>query len=170
MGYQGADKPAPERVSKTMKKATIIKGAIIACCLIGMLVLPAAAAGQGNATIDPGLKNALWTEQGQHRLAVFDLNVQHANNVIGILGQYNIDTTQMQATLAQITGERSALQSAFADQDRNALKTVNQQLVTLWKQFRQEAQTAVRGHYKPAAQAVSTGGMALGDTDTGTTV
>ena len=70
-----------------MKNATIIKGAIIACCLIGMLVLPAAAAGQGNATIDPGLKNALWTEQGQHRLTVFDANVQHANNVIGILGQ-----------------------------------------------------------------------------------
>ena len=154
-----------------MQKSTIMKGAIIACCLIGMLVLPAAAAGQGNAAIDPGLKNALWTEQGQHRLTVFDANVQHANNVIGILGQYNIDTTQMQATLAQITGERSALQAAFANQDREALKTVNQQLVTLWKQFRQGALTAVRDHYKTAAQArtTSTGSAAgLVNANTGT--
>ncbi len=137
-----------------MKNATIMKGAVIACCLIGMLVLPVAAApaGQGNTTIDPGLINDLWSAQEQHRLAVFDANVAHANNVIGILDKYNIDTAAMQATLSQISGQRPALESAFTNQDRTGLKSVNQQLQTLWKQFRQDAKTAVRDHYKAAAK------------------
>ena len=62
------------------------------------------------------------------------------------------------------------LQSAFANQDRNSLKTVNQQLVALWKQFRGEAQAAVRDHYKGAAQArASSTGSAAGpvNADTG---
>ena len=130
-----------------------MKGAVIVCFLMGMLVLPVAAAPAGqNPTIDTGLKNDLWTAQEQHRLAVFDANVAHANSVIGILGKYDIDATQMQATLTQISAERPALESAFADQDRTALKTVNQQLVTLWKQFRQEAKTAVRDHYKTSGR------------------
>jgi len=149
-----------------MNHRTMLKGAIIACCLIGMLVLPAAAAPagfSGNRTgIDPALKTDLWNNQETHRLAIFDENVQNANNVIGILDKYSIDTTQMQATLTQISGERSALQSAFANEDRNALKTVNQQLVSLWKQFRQEAVAAVRSHYGRASPAASAAGTSAG--------
>lgn len=158
---------------KTMKNGTILKGAIIACCLIGMLVLPAAAAPAGlvgNRTgIDPALKTDLWNNQETHRLAIFDENVLNANNVIGIFGKYGIDTTQMQATLSQITGERAALQSAFTNEDRNALKAVNQQLAGLWKQFRQQALTAVRGHYRQASPAAgSTTGSAADLVNAGT--
>ena len=156
---QGADHGICTGTGEMMKNTPLFKGAIIACCLIGMLVLPVAAATggvAGNRTgIDPALKSDLWTNQQAHRLAIFDENVRNADNVIGILDKYGIDTAQMQATLGQITGDRSALQSAFANQDRNALKTVNQQLLALWKQFRQEAVTAVRTHYRQASPAAS---------------
>jgi hypothetical protein len=145
-----------------MKQETMMKVILLACCLVGVLVLPAAAAssGQGTAsTIDQGLKNDLWNSQMQYRMQTFDANVQHANEVISILGQYGIDTTQMQATLSSISDERSALQSAFASQDRSALMTVNSQLLTLWKQYLQEMRTAVRDHYVQASTGTSAAGM-----------
>jgi hypothetical protein len=80
-----------------MKIAPIMKGAFIACCLMGMLVLPVTAAPakmSGNTTIDQGLKNDLWSAQGQHRLEVFDANVRQADTVTGILGNHAIDTSR----------------------------------------------------------------------------
>ncbi len=154
----------------TMNSHTLMKGAFLAFCLAGLLVLPAAAAGQAPSTADQGLKNDLWSSQGQYRLSVFDMNVQHANDVIGILNQYSIDTTQMQSTLTQISAERPALQSAFTNQDRSALGTVNQQLATLWKQYMQEVQAAVRGHYaraSPATVSAATGAAGLQNTNAG---
>lgn len=81
-----------------------MKGTFLALCLIGMLVLPAAAAtngqtstGQGSA-INQGLKDDLWANHHQYRLQEFDLHVQRANSVINILEKCSIDTTQMQAT------------------------------------------------------------------------
>ena len=168
------DTKIPHRsLRKIMKKTQILKGALLACCLIGMLMLPVAAAPAGQAmnksVLDPRLKNDLWNAQEQHRLTIFDANVAHANSVIGILGTYSIDTTQLQATLTQISGERPALKSAFAGQDRTALKTVNQQLETLWKQFRQEAATAVKEHYKQARQTGSTSSGITGTSVSGNT-
>ena len=154
----------------TMNSHTLMKGAFLAFCLAGLLVLPAAAAGQAPSTADQGLRNDLWSRRGRTRLSVFDMNVQHANDIIGILNQYSIDTTQMQSTLTRISAERPALQSAFTSEDRSALRTANQQLVTLWKQYMQEMQAAVRGHYaksSPATVSGTTGTAGLLNTNPG---
>jgi len=146
-----------------MKPATMMKGAILACCLIGMLVLPAAAAPAGQAgtgqvsAIDQGLKDDLWVNHHQYRLQEFDLHIQRANSVIGILGKYTIDTTQMQATLGLITEKRAALDTALTNKDQAALKTINADLTVLWTQFIQETKDAVKGHYTAARAAVKTG-------------
>jgi hypothetical protein len=151
-----------------MNSKTIIKGAFIAACIIGMLVLPAAAAGQatpGQASgVDQGLKNDLWANQQQYRLQEFDNHVQEANSVISILDKYNIDTTQMQATLSTISGERAALQTALTNEDRSGLKTVNTDLVSLWKQFMQEMRDSIKAQ-RTSAQSVATAGSA-GTADT----
>jgi len=91
-----------------MNANTTMKGALLALCIIGMLVLPAAAAGQATtgqaSAIDQGLRDDLWASHHTYRLQEFDSHVAQANNVIGILGKYSIDTTQMQATLTTISG------------------------------------------------------------------
>ncbi len=78
--------------------------------------------------------------------------------MIGILDKYNIDTTEMQATLASISGQRAALDIALTDKDRDSLKTINANLASLRKQFIQEVKESVRSHYsaaRPVAQAGS---------------
>ena len=146
-----------------MNSQTILKGAFLAFCLIGMLVLPAAAApaGQGafgqKSVIDQGLKDDLWTNHHQYRLQEFDLHVQRANSVTGILKKYNIDTTQMQATLSTISGERAALDTALTNKDKEGLKTINANLVSLWKQFAQERKDCVKAHYTAARVALKAG-------------
>lgn len=155
-----------------MNSKTIMKGAFLALCLIGIVVLPAAAAtigqtatGQGSG-IDQGLKDDLWANHHQYRLEHFDLNVQRANSVISILNKYDIDTTQMQATLASITGERGALDTALTNKDKESLKTINANLVSLWKQFAQERKDSVKAHYTAARAAAKAGASGTAGTTT----
>ena len=145
-----------------MNSKNIMKGALLAFCLIGMLVLPAAAASAGQGTtvqkaaIDQGLKDDLWANRHTYRLQEFDLHVQRANSVIGILNKYSIDTNQMQATLTTISGERAALDTALTNQDKESLKTINADLLSLWKQFEQEMKDSVKAHYTAARAAAKT--------------
>jgi hypothetical protein len=144
-----------------MSKNTLLRSAFVAFCLIGMLVLPAAAApaAQGTpsiSTTDQGLKEDLWANHQQYRMQRFDLNVQQAESVITILEKYNIETTACQATLTTISGKRSELEAALSSRDQAKLKTVNAELRTLWQQFRKEIRDAVKDHLgKGAAGTLS---------------
>lgn len=134
-----------------MSKNTIFRNAFVAFCLIGMLVLPAAAAPAtpgtpAISTVDQGLKDDLRASHQQYRLQRFDMNVQQAESVITILEKYNIDTTAGKATLATISGKRSALEAALSARDLAKLKTVNAELRTLWQQFRKEIRAPLRDH------------------------
>jgi len=156
-----------------MNSKTVMKGALLSLCLIGMLVLPAAAAtgttGQAS-TVDQGIRDDLWANHEQYRMQEFDMHVQRANSVIGILDKYSIDTTQMQATLTTISGERAALDTALSGRDTAGLKTINVNLVTLWKQFAQETKDSVKAHYtaaRAAAKAAAGTGTVAADTTTG---
>jgi hypothetical protein len=147
-----------------MNTNTILKGAFALFCLICMLVLPAAAApaGQGTvakvSTVDQGLKDDLWANHQQYRLQAYDMNVQRATSVIGILNKYGIDTTACTGTLSTISGKRSALETALTNKDREELKTVNADLRTLWQQFRTQMREAVRDHYgrKTGSSSIAT--------------
>jgi hypothetical protein len=139
-----------------MSSKNIMKGAFLAFCIIGMLVLPAAAAptGQGatgkTSAIDQGLKDDLWNNHHQYRLQEFDMHVERANSVIGILNKYSIDTSQMQSTLATISDKRTSLDTALTNKDKGGLKTINADLLSLWKQFAQEMKDSVKAHYTAA--------------------
>jgi hypothetical protein len=116
--------------------------------------------------IDQGLKTELWNNHVQYRLQEFDNHVQNANNIIGILNQYNIDTTQMQATLSTISGMRSELQTALQNHDTAGLKTINSQLKILWKQFRTEKNQAISSYYQTAQPLTSSGTTGTGSVQT----
>jgi hypothetical protein len=157
-----------------MNSKTILKGTLLAFCIIGMMVLPAAAAPAGQATpgqasaIVQGLKDDLWANHHTYRLQEFDLHVQRANSVITILDKYSIDTTPMQATLTTITGERAALDTALTNKDQAGLKTINANLETQWKQFVQETRDAVKAHYTAARAAAKAARTSASGTTTGT--
>jgi hypothetical protein len=150
----------------TMNRNTMLKGAFVAFCLIGMLVLPAAAAPTGQATtaklstVDQGLKDDLWANHQQYRLQGFDTNVQRANSVITILSKYGVDTSTCQATLSTISGKRSALETALTSKDKEGLKTVDADLKTLWQQFRTDMKDAIKAHFGSKAKGMSTAGTA----------
>ncbi|MDD1685081.1 MAG: hypothetical protein LUQ19_04225 [Methanoregula sp.] len=149
-----------------MNKMTITKSVFVTLCLIGMLILPAAAAQTGQAAtvkgsaIDQGLKDDLWANYQQYRLQRFDLNVEQATGVITILEQYGIDTTACQNTLSTISSKRSDLETALSAQDRAKLKTVNAELRTLWKQFFKDVRDALSEHYGGRAAGRGLSGMA----------
>jgi hypothetical protein len=136
-----------------MNKNTILRSAFVAFCLIGMLVLPAAAAPAvlGTtakvSTVDQGLKDDLWANHQTYRLQAYDMNVHRATSVISILNKYGIDTTACTGTLSTISGKRSALETALTNKDKEGLKTVNADLKTLWQQFRTEMREAIKDHY-----------------------
>jgi hypothetical protein len=146
-----------------MNVNSVVKGTFLAFCLIGMLVLPAAAApsGQGTNTntnvIDQGLSDELWNNNHEYRLREFDLHVERANSEMGILARYSIDTSQMQDTLSTISSKRSALETALTSEDRESLKTINEDLQSLWKQFLEEMKETIKAHYPDARGAAKTG-------------
>lgn len=152
-----------------MNSKSILKGAFIAFCLIGMLVLPAAAAPgaqpakMNGSVIDQGLKDDLWNNHKVNRLEAFDMHVRHAESTIGILGQYGIDTTACQSTLSTIEAKRPDLEAALTAQDRAKLKTVNEELKTLWQQFMKNMREAIRNHYGKGAAGITSSVL-----DTGT--
>jgi hypothetical protein len=148
-----------------MNQKTIFGSAFLALCLIGMLVLPAAAAQTGQAAtvkgsaIDQGLKDDLWANLQQYRLQRFDLNVEQATGVIAILDKYGIDTTACQNTLVTINTKRPDLEAALSARDRAKLKTVNAELKTLWKQFFKDIRDALREHYGGRAAGTTLSGV-----------
>jgi hypothetical protein len=148
-----------------MNNRTIIKGVFVALCLIGMLVLPAAAVPAGQAAavkgsaIDQGLINDLWANHQQYRLQVFDMNVQRGTSVITILDKYGIDSTACQATLSTISSKRSNLEAALSARNREQLKTFNAELKTLWQQFLKDMRDAIRAHYKTTAAGTAPSGI-----------
>jgi hypothetical protein len=132
------------------KQPLIMAGALL--CLIGILAVPVAAFNPGangvtsdNGSIDPGLKDELWTIHAEHRLARYDLNVQTAGDVIGALNAHGYSTGNISATLDEIGGEREALSSALQTRDRTALRDINQDLLGLWKNLRQQFRQLLRG-------------------------
>ena len=140
-----------------------IATAILALVLVAAIALPvsaaqatANAAGQAGK-IDPQLKSDLWNTYGKYRLQVYDTRVQGANEVVSVLGNHGCPTGDLATTVTAIGDERTALSDALTNHDRKALQGVNQQLVSLWKQFREQAKASIKGC---SVQPVSTNSQA----------
>ncbi|MEI7433509.1 MAG: hypothetical protein WCJ93_04575 [Methanomicrobiales archaeon] len=67
----------------------------------------------------------------KYRLQQFDLTVQKATDVIGFFDRYHYDTTSLKTTLAEIIAKRSTLESAVSSKDKDALKVVYLEPITL---------------------------------------
>jgi len=123
--------------------------AILGLVVVAALALPVSAAATSNGNgqagqINSGLKNDLWNTYGKYRLQVYDTRVEGANEVVSDLGNYGCPTADLQATITSIGNERTALSDALTNHDRNALRSVNQQLTSLWKQFREQARDSIK--------------------------
>lgn len=142
-----------------MKATRVTAGALFACCLIGMLVLPVSAASdvrQVNAQaskIDAGLAEDLWKTHMENRLEAFDMHVRHGKDIIGVLEAHGIDGNGPQGILDQFGSLRPELEQALTSHDREALKTVNEKLVELTRQFLKSVREAIRA---PAGTGTAT--------------
>ena len=132
------------------RRSILIIGVLL--CLIGMLALPAAAVAtgggsvvSGEGTIDPELKDELWGIHVQHRLDVYERNVQAAGDATEALGRYGYDTMELSETLDEISEKHDSLAAALNDRDREKLKSINADLGHLWKEYRQEFRQLLKG-------------------------
>ena len=124
---------------------------LLALCLVGMLVLPAAAAQAASAgqagkmgKVDPALKDDLWTVHKNYRLKIYDLHVEKAGAVITVLENHQCDVTGLNSILGEINSQREPLKTALDNKDRDALKTVNKELKDLWQEFRKGVRDSIR--------------------------
>lgn len=154
----------PDKKGEMNMKATrAIAGALFACCLLGMLVLPVSAASdvqQMNAragTIDAGLAEDLFKTHMENRLEIFDMHVQHAKDIIGVLEAHGIDASGPQGILDQFESMRPELEQALTSHDRDALRTVNEKLADLTKQFLNAVREAIRASAGTGTAAAATG-------------
>jgi len=125
--------------------------ALLGLVIIAVLALPVSAAatdGNGQAgqaiKIDSGLKNDLWNTYGKYRLQIYDTRVDGANEIVSDLGRYGCPTGSLQATITSIGNEKDPLADALKNHDRKSLRTVNQDLVELWKQFREQVKDSIK--------------------------
>jgi hypothetical protein len=118
-----------------------------------MLAMPVAAApgalhkGKTNLTdqvVPQAVKEDLWDVHMKYRLQQFDLNIQKAADVTGVLDRHMYDTTALKATLAEIMTKRPALASAVSAKDKDALKVVNTELIDLWKEYGRSLRTVLK--------------------------
>ena len=131
-----------------MKKMHIMAVAALVG-LVAVLALPAAAlattaTGTEKAGIDPGLKDELWTIHTQHRLDRFDGNVVAARDAIAAMERYGYGTSGLSATIDAISGHRDGLAAALEARDREELRSINKELFSLWKDFRQETKQLLK--------------------------
>lgn len=128
--------------------AKTITMAILGLVLVAALALPVSAAKENApekaVKIDDGLKNDLWNVYGEYRLRIYDTRVEGANAAVGVLGDHGCPTEEVAATVDGIEGQRTHLAGALENHDRKALKTVNQELAKLWKQFRTQMRESIK--------------------------
>ena len=125
--------------------------ALLALCLVGMIVLPAAAAPSASAErtgkmskVDPGLQDDLWNVHKDYRLKIYGLHVEKAQAVTGVLEEHGCDVTELNDILARVEEQREPLTTALANRDRDALKTINQELHQIGQEFRKQVRDTIR--------------------------
>lgn len=125
------------------RRSLLGMGALL--CLFAILAVPASASvngagitGSASNQIDPGLKDELWNIHVQHRLDIFNRNVQAADDAMEALEEYGYETSELSTILADISGKEGALTGALNARDREALREVNAELLHLWKDYRFE--------------------------------
>jgi hypothetical protein len=128
---------------------------ILGLCVVALLAAPVAAL-QGAQKV-PGYQNAaeiqnipqpvkddLWAVHEKYRLQQYDLNINKATDLIGVLDKYQYDTSKLKEIKARIVSERSALESAVNSKDNKALVNVDKELIDFWKQFGKEVKTQLK--------------------------
>jgi hypothetical protein len=128
-----------------MKRIHIL-AAIALIGLAAIMALPAGALPNASqrAAIDPGLKDELWNIHTGHRLDRFDNNVEAAREAVGAVERYGYDGSNLSATVDAISGHRDDLAAALKDRDREELRSINTDLISLWKDFRQGMKQLLR--------------------------
>jgi hypothetical protein len=82
------------------------------------------------------LKNRYWEIRTDHELAIFDLRVSHASEILERLAAHGYDTTEAGATLAVIEDLRVPLKEALLAQDIEEVREIQQEIRTLSEELR----------------------------------
>jgi hypothetical protein len=81
------------------------------------------------------LENTWWTDRQTARMDEFATNDQRRNGVLSNLTAKGVDVSRAQAVENQIQQEGTVLNAALTSRDESAIKTANEDLATLNKQF-----------------------------------
>ena len=84
-----------------------------------------------------GLKDAFLAVGKNNSLEIFDIRVNHAQEVLNALSANGYDITAAQAKLDEIKNKRSSLESALDEQDNTKIRQVHLEILNFSKELRQ---------------------------------
>jgi len=106
-------------------------------------------AARANSTVPQDVANDLLGVHLKYRLQQFDLNIQKATDVIGVLDKYHYDTVSLKTTLAEIQAKRPALESAITAKNKDVIRAVNLEIINLWKEFGKNIKNVLKADTPP---------------------
>ena len=80
----------------------------------------------------------VWAIISEHRLSIFDLRVNTAESLITLYEEKGFDVTEAVATLDEIKENRDDLSAALQSRDKDEIKSVYQEVSSLWKDLRKQ--------------------------------
>jgi TolA-binding protein len=84
---------------------------------------------------------SVWSD---YRLKLLDLRIESASELLATFEENGVDMSEARAVLARIGDLREELAAAFEAGDRDAVKEIYEELVPLWKEFRDTVREAAR--------------------------
>jgi hypothetical protein len=136
-------------------KRYIIFGILLAgLCLATFLIAPVAAvpkekipAGPANlkaGTINESLKEDLWAIHADYRMKNFVLQLEQGQQIISALHSYGYEAGDLESSLADIESLETNLSDALVSQNRSALKQVDKDIRSTWKDFYKSLRSLIR--------------------------
>lgn len=84
-----------------------------------------------------GLKDDYWVLRKLNALAIFDLRIERAQNILDRLDNMDYDATEAQAKLDEINDKRSELEEALNSREAQEIRRVNMDIFEMSKELRQ---------------------------------
>ena len=96
----------------------------------------------------------VWDIISTHKLSIFDLRVDTATALIALYEEKGFDVTDARVILDEIKDMREDLSAALESRDKDELKTVYEDISSLWKDLRKEFRQWLKNPASPEADSL----------------
>ena len=124
-------------------------------CLATFLIAPVAAVPREKISASPAylkpgvinesLKEELWAIHADYRMKIFEIQLEQGQQIISVLDGYGYETGNLETSLGDIERVETNLSDTLETQNRSALKQVDKDIRSTWKDFFKSLRSLIRG-------------------------